>query len=33
MQYGAAFVFLFIVGFFALSSIILRVKIRRKYRW
>lgn len=33
MQYGAAFVFLFIVGFFALSSIILRVKIRRKYKW
>jgi len=33
MQYGAAFVFLFIVGFFALSSIILRVKIRSKYRW
>ena len=33
MQYGAAFVFLFIVGFFALSSIILRVKIRKKYRW
>jgi phosphate transport system permease protein len=33
MQYGAAFVFLFIVGFFALSSIVLRVKIRRKYRW
>lgn len=33
MQYGAAFVFLIIVGFFALSSIILRVKIRKKYRW
>jgi len=33
MQYGAAFVFLFIVGFFALSSIILRIKIRKKYRW
>jgi len=33
MQYGAAFVFLFIVGFFALSSIILRVKIRKKYSW
>lgn len=33
MQYGAAFVFLFIVGFFALSSIILRVKIRKKYKW
>lgn len=33
MQYGAAFVFLFIVGFFALSSIILRVRIRKKYKW
>ncbi|MBL6912083.1 MAG: phosphate ABC transporter permease PstA [Puniceicoccaceae bacterium] len=33
MQYGAAFVFLFIVGFFALSSIVLRVKIRKKYKW
>jgi phosphate transport system permease protein len=33
MQYGAAFVFLFIVGFFALSSIILRIKIRKKYSW
>ena len=33
MQYGAAFAFLFIVGFFALSSIILRVKIRKKYKW
>jgi len=33
MQYGAAFVFLFIVGFFALSSILLRVKIRKKYKW
>lgn len=33
MQYGSAFVFLVIVGFFALSSIILRVKIRKKYRW
>ncbi|MGC6425341.1 MAG: phosphate ABC transporter permease PstA [Lentimonas sp.] len=33
MQYGTAFVFLFIVGFFALSSIILRVKIRKKYKW
>jgi phosphate transport system permease protein len=33
MQYGAAFVFLIIVGFFALSSIILRVKIRKKYKW
>jgi phosphate transport system permease protein len=33
MQYGAAFVFLFIVGFFALSSILLRVQVRNKYRW
>ena len=33
MQYGAAFVFLFIVGFFALSSILLRVKVRKKYQW
>ncbi len=33
MQYGTAFVFLFIVGFFALSSIILRVRIRKKYKW
>jgi phosphate transport system permease protein len=33
MQYGAAFVFLILVGFFALSSIILRIKIRKKYKW
>lgn len=33
MQYGAAFVFLFIVGSFALSSIVLRVRVRKKYRW
>lgn len=33
MQYGAAFVFLLIVGFFALSSIVLRIKIRKKYKW
>jgi phosphate transport system permease protein len=33
MQYGAAFVFLIIVGFFALSSIILRIKVRKKYKW
>lgn len=33
MQYGAAFVFLFIVGFLALSSILLRVQVRRKYKW
>jgi phosphate transport system permease protein len=33
MQYGAAFVFLFIVGAFALSSILLRVRMRKKYSW
>ncbi len=33
MQYGAALVFLLIVGFFALSSIVLRIKIRKKYKW
>ena len=33
MQYGAAFVFLFIVGFFALSSIVLRIRVRKKYKW
>lgn len=33
MQYGAAFVFLIIVGFFALSSILLRIKIRKMYKW
>lgn len=33
MQYGAAFIFLLIVGFFALSSIILRIHIRKKYQW
>jgi phosphate transport system permease protein len=33
MQYGAALVFLLIVGFFALSSIVLRIKIRKKYNW
>ncbi len=33
MQYGAAFVFLFIVGFFALSSILLRIQVRKKYKW
>jgi phosphate transport system permease protein len=33
MQYGAALVFLLIVGFFALSSIILRAKIRKRYKW
>ena len=33
MQYGAALVFLLIVGFFALSSILLRAKIRKRYKW
>lgn len=33
MQYGTAFVFLFIVGSFALTSIILRVQVRKKYKW
>lgn len=33
MQYGAAFVFLIIVSFFALTSIILRIKVRKKYKW
>lgn len=33
MQYGAAFVFLCIVGFFALTSILLRVQVRKKYKW
>lgn len=33
MQYGAALVFLIIVGFFALSSILLRAKIRKHYKW
>ncbi|MGB0264366.1 MAG: phosphate ABC transporter permease PstA [Opitutales bacterium] len=33
MQYGAAFVFLFIVGFFAFSSILLRIQVRKKYKW
>ena len=33
MQYGTAFVFLFLVAMIALGSIILRVYARRKYRW
>ncbi len=33
MQYGSAFVFLFIVGFFAISSIVLRIRVRKKYKW
>ena len=33
MQYGTAFVFLFLVAMIALGSIILRVYARRKFRW
>lgn len=33
MQYGTAFVFLLIVGSLALTSIILRIRMRAKYRW
>jgi len=33
MQYGTAFVFLFIVAAIALASILLRIRMRKKYRW
>ncbi len=33
VQYGAAFVFLFIVMGIALTSIFLRIKMRNRYRW
>ena len=33
MQYGTAFVFLFLVALIAFGSIVLRVYARRKYRW
>ena len=33
MQYGTAFVFLIIVAAIALFSIILRDRMRKKYRW
>ncbi|EDY82103.1 phosphate ABC transporter, permease protein PstA [Verrucomicrobiia bacterium DG1235] len=33
MQYGTAFVFLVIVAGIALSSILLRIRMRKKYRW
>lgn len=33
MQYGAAFVFIFIVGSFAFLSIILRMRLRNRYQW
>ncbi len=33
MQYGTAFVFMVIVGLIALSSILLRMRARKKYQW
>jgi phosphate transport system permease protein len=33
VQYGAAFVFLVIVMGIALASILLRIKMRARYRW
>ncbi len=33
MQYGTAFVFLFLVAAIALSSVLLRIRVRRKYKW
>jgi len=33
MQYGTAFVFLFIVASITLASILLRIRMRKKYRW
>jgi phosphate transport system permease protein len=33
VQYGTAFVFLFTVAAVALSAILLRARLRRKYRW
>ena len=33
MQYGTVFVFLFIVAAIALSSILLRIRMRKRYRW
>jgi phosphate transport system permease protein len=33
VQYGTAFVFLFTVAAIAMTSIILRARLRRKYRW
>ena len=33
MQYGTAFVFLAIVGTLALGSIIVRIQIRKRYKW
>jgi len=33
VQYGTAFVFLFVVMVIALGSVMLRVRLRRKYKW
>ncbi len=33
MQYGTAFVFLIIVGAIALTSILLRIRMRKRYKW
>jgi phosphate transport system permease protein len=33
VQYGAAFVFLFLVALVALASVLLRNKLRSSYRW
>lgn len=33
VQYGTAFVFLFIVSMLALTSILLRIKVRSRYKW
>ena len=33
MQYGTAFVFLFIVAGIALASILMRIRMRKRYRW
>lgn len=33
VQYGAVFVFLLVVAFITLAAILLRMRIRRKYRW
>jgi phosphate transport system permease protein len=33
VQYGTAFVFLLIVALIATTSIVLRARLRRRYRW
>jgi phosphate transport system permease protein len=33
VQYGTAFVFLLIVALIATSAIVLRARLRRRYRW